>query len=137
MQKRSLKQLSNDKVEQILKETEAKYQRELAQNVILKSVLTNNTYLNYSQVEKIAANYIGILKEQLRIENESHDKEMAEALQDQEDELISKWSADVDLKLSEQQGFYQIELARARARLGGLETMVDGIARTGEHNAPC
>ena len=57
---------------------------------------------------------------------------MAEALQDQEDELVSKWSADVELKLSEQQGFYQIELARARARLGGLEIMVDGVARAGE-----
>lgn len=135
MQKKSLEELSKDKVEQVLKESGAKYQRELAQNVMLKKN-THNTLTLFTQVEKIAANYIGILKEQLRLENESHDKEMAGALQDQADELISKWSADVDLKLSAQQGFYQVELARARARLGGLETMVDGIARAGEHT-PC
>ena len=34
VQKSSLEQVSKDKVEQMLKETEAKYQRELAENVI-------------------------------------------------------------------------------------------------------
>ena len=73
-----------------------------------------------------------MLREQLRLENESHAQEMEEVLQDQAKELASEWSAQMDLKLLEQQGFYQTELARAKARLGGLEVMVDGVASAGE-----
>lgn len=75
-----------------------------------------------------------MLREQLRLENESHGKEMTECLKDQAEELGSEWSAQMDVKLSEQQGFYQIELARAKARLHGLEVMVEGVASAG---IPC
>lgn len=73
----------------------------------------------------------GKLREQLRLENESHAREMAEALKDHAKELNSEWSAEMDVQLSEQQAFYQTELARAKARLHGLEAMVDGVASAG------
>lgn len=83
------------------------------------------------QINKISARFNGMLREQLRLENESHAKEMVEALKDQAEELSLEWSAEMDVKLSEQQGFYQTELARAKARLHGLEAMVDGVASAG------
>ncbi len=72
-----------------------------------------------------------MLREQLRLENESHAKELAEAMRDQADELGEQWSSEMELKLAEQQGFYQTELARAKARLGGLQMMVDSVASAG------
>lgn len=83
------------------------------------------------QINEISARYNGMLRDQLRLENESHVKDMTEALRDQAEELNTEWSAEMDLKLSTQQGFYQIELARAVARLGGLSVMVDGVASAG------
>lgn len=83
------------------------------------------------QVNEISTHYNGILREQLRLENESHVKETTEALKDQAKELEMEWSAEVDLKLAQQRGFYQVELARAKARLGAVEAMVDGIAGAG------
>lgn len=81
----------------------------------------------------MADNYNGMLREQLRLENESHTKEMAKALQGQADHLNLAWSSEVDLKLLQQQGFYQTELVKAKTRLGGLESMVDGITSAGEY----
>lgn len=82
-------------------------------------------------MNEIAARYNGMLREQLRLENESHVKEMTEALKDQAEELNAEWSVEMDMKLSAQQRFYQIELAKAMARLCGLSMMVDGVASAG------
>ena len=78
-----------------------------------------------------------MLKQQLQLESESHAKEMSEALREQADKLASAWSERMELKLSEQQGFYQTELAKARARLYGLESMVDGITSAGQLRKNC
>lgn len=72
------------------------------------------------------------MREQLRLENESHAEKMQQALSGQANHLNSKWSSEMELKLLNQQGFYQTELAKAKARLGGLESMVDGLAHAGE-----
>ena len=83
------------------------------------------------QANEISTRYNGILREQLRLENESHVNEVSEALKEQAKELEAEWSAEVDLKLSQQRGFYQVELARAKARLGAVEAMANGIASAG------
>lgn len=85
-----------------------------------------------AQINKLADSYSTMLKQQLQLKEESHTKEMSDALKDQADKLVSAWSSKMDLQLSEQQGFYQTELARARAKLFGLESMVDGITSAGQ-----
>lgn len=98
----------------------------------MKIGYTTLDLLYYAQINKLADSYNTMLKQQLQMESESHAKEMSEALRDQADKLISAWSSKVDLQLSDQQGFYQTELAKARSRLFGLESMVDGITSAGQ-----
>ncbi len=80
----------------------------------------------------MSSKYNDILREQFRLEEESHAIEMDRALKSQADQLNSKWSSEMDLKLSEKEGHYQIELAKSRARLGGLERTVDIVAVAGK-----
>lgn len=72
-----------------------------------------------------------MLKEQLDVEHESHAREMSRALGHQAEQLDSKWSNELELKLSKQETLYQAEIARARARLGALESMVERITSAG------
>ena len=44
---------------------------------------------------------------------------------------MRKWSGELELKLMEQEGHYQRELARAVARLRAIEHMVNTIAAAG------
>jgi predicted component of type VI protein secretion system len=82
-------------------------------------------------MDEISARYSGILREQLRLESESHVKEMTQALKEQSEELDSEWAEEMNSKLSQQQGYYQVELARAKARLDGVEAMVESVANAG------
>ena len=47
-----------------------------------------------------------------------------------------KWSGELELKLTEQKDHYQKELARAMARLKGIEYMVNTIAAAGSVQYP-
>ena len=98
----------------------------------IHSRVRSSLYSKILQTNKISANYNSMLREQLRLENESHLKEMEKALKDQAEKLGLKWSSEMDLRLSMQEGFYQTELARAMARLGGLQATVDGVLSAGE-----
>ncbi len=83
-------------------------------------------------MNKISGSYNSMLREQLRLETESHLKTKKKALEDQAKKLSSRWSSEMDLRLSMQEGFYQTELARAMARLGGLHATVNGVLSAGE-----
>ena len=72
-----------------------------------------------------------MLREQLRLEHESHLQELETALREQAEKLGSQWSSEMDVRLAMQEGFYQTELARAMARLGGLHAMVEGVLSAG------
>ena len=76
--------------------------------------------------------YHSLVKEKLDREHESHLKEREAALKAQAKQLGAKWSSEIDLKLSMQEGFYQTELARAMARLGGLHATVNGVLSAGK-----
>ena len=56
---------------------------------------------------------------------------MNEALTDLKEELDSKWLSEMDVKLTEQESFYQVELAKTRSRLDGLESVIDRVIDTG------
>ena len=88
-------------------------------------------------MDKISTHYSGMLREQLRLENEAHAKEMEEVLEDQAEELNTQWSSEMAVKLLEQQGVYQVELARAKSRLRGLESMMDGVTDAGNYLMMC
>ena len=56
---------------------------------------------------------------------------MDKTLKTQTEQLNTKWASEMDLKLSKQRGFHQIELARIQAKLRGLESMVDEVTSAG------
>ena len=49
----------------------------------------------------------------------------------QADQLAEKWSGELELKLTEQEGHYQKQLALALSRLRGIEYVVNTIAAAG------
>ena len=71
------------------------------------------------------------LKEQLYIQTEAHSQHLSEALQSQAEQLDARWAKQLDLKLNEQESYYQVELVKALARLQGIEAVVDTIANAG------
>ena len=72
------------------------------------------------------------LREQLRVQTEKHTRHLTEALQVQADQLGSKWSSELEQKLVDQQSYYQLEMAKALARLRGIEAMVNTVAAAGQ-----
>lgn len=73
-----------------------------------------------------------MLREQLRLEHESHLQEMEESLRQQTAQLSALCKMEIEYRLARQESYYQLELARAQARLTGVESMVDTVASTGE-----
>lgn len=82
----------------------------------------------------MSANYHGMLREQLRLEHESHLQQREESLRQLAEHLSAMCRAEKERLLSGQKTYYQLELARARARLAGVEGLVDTLASSG--NAP-
>ena len=67
----------------------------------------------------------------MRIQTDAHTQHLAESLHTQAERLESKWINELEFKLTEQETFYQTELAKAVARLRGIESMVETVANAG------
>lgn len=83
------------------------------------------------QLEEVIRDYKHKLREQLRAQTEAHTQHLAGALQTQAERLESKWVSELEFKLTEQETHFQTELAKAVARLKGIESMVETVANAG------
>lgn len=94
------------------------------------TVSYHNTFFAF-QVDEIAREYEHKLRDQLRVQTDAHTQHLAGALQTQAEQLESKWVTELEFKLTQQETFYQTELAKAVARLKGIESMVETVANAG------
>ena len=82
-------------------------------------------------MNEITAHHHGLLREQLRLEREYYVKQMEDSLKQLAEDMAAKYVVEMEQALSNQKTHYQLELARAQARLVGVEGMVDAVASSG------
>ena len=104
-------------------------QCECTPKVVGKAV--HSTRFLHLQLNKAIQEKEDELKEQLLIQTEAHTQHLSEALQTQAEQLGVKWVSQLEAKLIQQEGYYQTKLAKAMARLRGIETMVETVANAG------
>ena len=75
--------------------------------------------------------YHGMLREQLRLQHESLIRQRKMCLRQLSQHLSTLCQTEKERLLSNQKTHYQFELARAQARLKGVEGMVDTVASSG------